>query len=77
MRIGGQPIVDRYMSGPAHNYPGSFSEVWDNSSIASLYNNFIVKIMPVINGCDTCYDHKLIDIADILYGLDQGIGHPR
>jgi len=23
------------MSGPAHNYPGSFSEVWDNSSIAS------------------------------------------
>jgi len=24
------------MSGPAHNYPGSFSEVWDNSSIASI-----------------------------------------
>ena len=37
MRIGGQPIVDRYMSGPAHNYPGSFSEVWDNSSIASTH----------------------------------------
>jgi len=35
MRTGGQPIVDRYLSGPAHNYPGSFSEVWDNSSIAS------------------------------------------
>ena len=30
-----QPIVNRYMSCPAHNYPGSFSEVQDNSSIAS------------------------------------------
>ena len=32
-----QPIVNRYMSCPAHNYPGSFSEVQDNSSIASYY----------------------------------------
>ncbi len=31
-----QPIVDRYMSRHVHNYPGSFSEEWDNSSIASL-----------------------------------------
>ena len=31
-----QPIVNRYMSCPAHNYPGSFSEVQDNSSIASI-----------------------------------------
>ena len=31
----GQPIVNRYMNCPAHNDPGSFSEVWDNSSIAS------------------------------------------
>ncbi len=30
-----QPIVDRYMSRHVHNYPGSFSEEWDNSSIAS------------------------------------------
>lgn len=32
-----QPIVNRYMSRPAHNYPGSFSQVWENSSIASEY----------------------------------------
>jgi hypothetical protein len=25
------------MSRPAHNYPGSFSQVWENSSIASNY----------------------------------------
>jgi hypothetical protein len=41
------------------------SQVLSYISKFLLYNNFVVKIMPVNEGCDTCYDHMLIDIADL------------
>ena len=42
-----QPIVNRYMSCPAHNYPGSFSEVQDNSSIASISFIHFALLLPI------------------------------